>query len=136
MLLPVAALLGFVSVAFGAYSEHGLRGQVTDETFRFLMTAIRYNQVHAVAAIAVGLTALAYKGPRADLLPVVGWIFVIGTVLFSGSIYLYALLDMRAITMLTPIGGVTLILAWLGLVAFGFLARSPGRELKQAAPAE
>ena len=136
MLLPAAALLGFVSVAFGAYSEHGLRGQVTDETFRFLMTAIRYNQIHAVAAIAVGLTALVYKGPRADLLTVVGWIFVIGTALFSGSIYLYALLDVRAITMLTPVGGVTLMTAWLGLVAFGLIARRPQAATKRPAAAE
>lgn len=124
MLLPVAAILGFVSVAFGAYSEHGLRPYVSDETFRFLMTAIRYNQVHAVAAIAVALAALTYAGPRAKLLPFVGWAFVAGVVLFSGGIYLYALTGVKEFTFMTPVGGVTFMLGWAGLVAFGALQRA------------
>lgn len=50
--------MGFISVAFGAYAEHGLREAVTDEHFRFLMAAVRYNQVHAVVIAAIGLALL------------------------------------------------------------------------------
>ena len=55
MILLIGAMLGFVSVAFGAFSEHGLRETITSEQFRFLMTAVRYNQVHAVIVVALQL---------------------------------------------------------------------------------
>ena len=63
MILCLGALLGFISVAFGAYAEHALRETITEEHFRFLMTAVRYNQVHAVAVIALGLVELANEQP-------------------------------------------------------------------------
>ena len=119
MLLAAAAFAGFVSVAFGAYSEHGLRPRVSAETFRFLMTAVRYNQIHALAAAIVG--GLLLFAPDADSLfmRLAGWGFVIGTVLFSGSIYLSALFDRPAWTRLAPAGGTTLMLAWLSLCWVG-----------------
>ena len=54
MTLIIGAFLGLFSVAFGAYSEHGLKPIITDEEFRFLMTAIRYNQVNSAVIIAIG----------------------------------------------------------------------------------
>lgn len=129
MLLAVTAFLGFFSVAFGAYSEHGLRLHVSEEMFRFLMTAVRYNQVHAVAGLGVALALLArIDAPRA-LLTAAGWGFVLGTALFSGGIYLAAVLDDRAFTALAPIGGTTLMLSWLGVVACGAVsARNQRRQ--------
>jgi uncharacterized membrane protein YgdD (TMEM256/DUF423 family) len=53
--LMSAGLLGLLSVVFGAFSEHALRPNVDAESFRFLMTAVRYNQVHAVALLALAL---------------------------------------------------------------------------------
>lgn len=122
MLLAVAAFAGFFSVAFGAYAEHGLRPRVSAETFRFLMTAVRYNQVHALAAAIAG--ALMLGAPEIDglLLGLAGWGFVIGTVLFSGSIYLSALLDRPGLTKLAPVGGTTLMLGWLCLAGTGVTA--------------
>lgn len=73
MSLAVAAILGFVSVAFGAYTEHSLRDQLSEGMFRYLMTAIRYNQVHAVASLAVGLAVLARIGASKRLLTYSGW---------------------------------------------------------------
>ncbi len=89
MILVLGALLGFMSVAFGAYAEHGLRENITDEQFRFLMTAVRYHQVHAVIISAIGL-ALLSDGKLATL-PMLKWsgaLFILGTALFSFSIYL------------------------------------------------
>jgi uncharacterized membrane protein YgdD (TMEM256/DUF423 family) len=58
VILVSGALLGFIAVAFGAFAEHGLRENVTDKQFRFLMTALQYNQVHAVVISAIGLVVL------------------------------------------------------------------------------
>ncbi len=122
MLLAVAGVIGFISVAFGAYAEHGLRPVVTEEVFRFLMTAIRYNQVHALAAAIVGVALLApIRAPRLGL-AAAGWGFVVGTAFFSGGIYLSALFDVSEFTYLAPIGGVTLMLAWATLAVTGFLS--------------
>lgn len=117
MLLMAACVLGFISVGFGAYSEHGLRPMVTEEEFRFLMTAIRYNQIYATVVTALALVGLVK--PIAGL-ATSGWIFTIGTVLFSFSIYAAVFFGSPGLTILTPIGGTTLMIGWLvlGLMAW------------------
>lgn len=124
MTLIWGALLGFISVAFGAYAEHGLRPIITDEHFRFLMTAIRYNQVHAAVIVAIGL-ALGGGGTLSRL-PILFWsgvLFVVGTVLFSFSIYVSVAFDIPALLNLTPLGGITLMFSWLLLLAAAVKAR-------------
>ena len=112
-ILVSGAILGFVSVSFGAYSEHGLKPIVSEEDFRFLMTAIRYNQVNSVIISAIGLFILVADKNKIKLFKLSGQIFVIGTLLFSFSIYLSILLKMPNLQYLTPIGGMTLLGAWL-----------------------
>jgi uncharacterized membrane protein YgdD (TMEM256/DUF423 family) len=118
MILICGALLGFISVAFGAYAEHGLREIVSEEQFRFLMTAIRYNQVHAVIISAIGL--VLSNGGKLSNTPILRWsglLFVAGTVLFSGSIYMSVSFAVPSLVNITPIGGMTIMVAWL-LLAF------------------
>ena len=112
-ILVSGAILGFVSVSFGAYSEHGLKPIVSEEDFRFLMTAIRYNQVNSVIICAIGLFILVADKNKIKLFKLSGQIFVIGTLLFSFSIYLSILFKMPNLQFLTPIGGMTLLGAWL-----------------------
>lgn len=112
-ILVSGAILGFISVSFGAYSEHGLKPIVSEEDFRFLMTAIRYNQVNSVIISAIGLFILVADKNKIKLFKLSGQIFVIGTLLFSFSIYLSILLKMPNLQYLTPIGGMTLLGAWL-----------------------
>ena len=124
MILVFGALLGFISVVFGAYAEHGLKEVVTEEHFRFLMTAIRYNQVNAVVISAIGLTAL--NGGVLEDVPALRWsgiLFIVGTVLFSFSIYLSVSLDIPSLVNVTPVGGVTIMVAWLLLIFTGILIR-------------
>jgi uncharacterized membrane protein YgdD (TMEM256/DUF423 family) len=125
-LLLVAALLGFLSVAIGAAAEHALRPGLDDETWRWVMTAIRYHQVGALAALAVGLAVWIDlpTGTRRRLL-IAGWLFIAGTVLFSFSIYATALTGIEGLTYITPFGGITLMLAWLA-VGWAALARRAG----------
>ena len=115
-ILISGAILGFVSVSFGAYSEHGLKPIVSEEDFRFLMTAIRYNQVNSVIICAIGLFILVADKNKIKLFKLSGQIFVIGTLLFSFSIYLSILFKMPNLQYLTPIGGMTLLGAWLILL--------------------
>lgn len=117
MILMVGAFLGLFSVAFGAYSEHGLKPVITDEQFRFLMTAVRYNQVNAVVIAAIGFV-LNSSHPLNEL-KTFHWsakAFVLGSLLFSFSIYFSVLLNVKSITSLTPFGGVTLMIAWILLL--------------------
>ncbi len=123
MILALGAILGFIAVAFGAFAEHGLRGSVSEERFRFLMTAVRYNQVHAVVIVALGLALL--NNARLAMIGAFKWsgvLFLIGTVLFSFSIYLSVWLGIPALLNATPVGGVTIMAAWLTLAFAGVTA--------------
>ncbi len=123
MILMIGAALGLISVGFGAYSEHALRPAVTEESFRFLMTAVRYNQVHAVIIVAIGLSLL--NTGALSQLKTFKWsamAFILGTVLFSFSIYFSVYLNIPSITYLTPVGGITLMIAWFLLLFSGYRA--------------
>lgn len=122
--LILAGLLGLLSVGVGAISEHLIRPDVDAEYFRYLMTAVRYNQVHAVAllGLAFGL-ALPLATETRGRLQIAAWLMAVGTVLFSVSIYLGVALDVIEITYLTPVGGTLLMLAWLAVVWAGWKAR-------------
>jgi len=122
MILLIGAFLGFFSVFFGAYSEHNLREIVTDEHFRQLMTGIRYNQVNSVMICAIGLAHLARMEIFASrFFKAVGYLFIVGTILFSFSIYASITFRLPKLVYLTPVGGVTIMVSWLLLMLFGFL---------------
>ena len=120
MILIFGSLLGFVSVAFGAFAEHGLRENISEEHFRFLMTAVRYNQIHAVVVTAIGIALI--NGGKIATIPffkLSGLTFAIGTALFSFSIYLSVWLNLPGLLNITPIGGVTIMISWLLLLLTG-----------------
>jgi uncharacterized membrane protein YgdD (TMEM256/DUF423 family) len=128
VILILGALLGFVSVAFGAYAEHGLREVVSAENFRFLMTAVRYNQVHSAVIITLGFVMLQ-KGTLATV-PTLRWsgiLFIIGTMLFSFSIYLAVSFDIPRLLYATPVGGVTIMVSWLLLAITAIVVRNKNR---------
>lgn len=121
MILLVGGVLGFISVVFGAYAEHGLKESISEEHFRFLMTAIRYNQVHAVVVTAIGLGIASGVLPLQSLL--IRWsgiLFILGTALFSFSIYLSVVLALPQLVNLTPIGGTIIMLAWMLIAISGY----------------
>lgn len=121
MILLIGGVLGFISVAFGAYAEHGLREAISEEHFRFLMTAVRYNQVHAVVTVAIGLCITSGIRPlQSSLLHWSGKLFILGTALFSFSIYLSVVLNSPKLVNVTPFGGVIIMLAWILLAIYGY----------------
>ena len=123
MILLIGAILGFVSVAFGAFANHGLRENITSEDFSFLMTAVRYNQVHAIAIITIGLSQLT-KGALSKnrLLRWSGLLFITGTILFSFSIYGSISLSLPGLGNVAPVGGIIMMAAWLLLAVSAVVA--------------
>jgi len=120
MLLITGAFLGFFSVFFGAYSEHSLREIVSEEHFRQLMTAIRYNQVNSVMICAIGLAALSeIEIYKTKFFQAIGVLFIVGTLLFSFSIYSSILFELPEIVYLTPVGGVIIMTSWFSFLIFG-----------------
>ena len=111
--LIVGSFLGAISVAFGAYSEHSLKPVITEEQFRFLITAIRYNQIHAVIIIITAIVHINNSEQSRKIMKWVGRTFIAGTICFSFSIYFSVLTGINEITYLTPVGGLTLIFAWI-----------------------
>lgn len=111
---------GCFCVLFGAWLAHaGLN--LTSELLNRLTTAHHYQVIHTLALLAV---VVWWQGSSRKSLHVSAWLFVGGILLFSGSLYLKTLYVMPVIGKLTPLGGVTLALAWLSLILTSFTRKS------------
>jgi uncharacterized membrane protein YgdD (TMEM256/DUF423 family) len=108
--LPLLAgsLLAALGVMLGAFGAHGLRAVLTPEALGWWQTGVQYQMWHAIGLIAIGAARL--PGTR---LPV--WLLALGTLIFAGSLYVMALTSMRWPGMVTPVGGVLMIVGWLAL---------------------
>jgi len=112
--LGLAAAAMFLAVALGAFGAHALKARLAPEMAGAWQTAVLYHALHALALFGLGLLMLHW--PERPDLAIVGWLFVAGIVLFSGSLYVMALTDARALGAVTPIGGVAFLLGWAVLV--------------------
>lgn len=110
--LLLGALSGAISVAAGAFGAHALRERVEPRLLEVFETAARYQMYHALALLVVGLVASRWPG---NYTTYAGWLFVAGTVFFSGSLYAMTFTGVRALGAITPIGGVCFIAGWLCL---------------------
>jgi uncharacterized membrane protein YgdD (TMEM256/DUF423 family) len=112
----VFAALGAVSallaVAAGAFGAHALRTRLTPELLAAFETGARYQMYHALALLLVATAAARLPAPPIRL---AGWLFVAGTLLFSGSLYGYALTQARWLGPVTPLGGVCFLAGWAAL---------------------
>ena len=105
-----AAIAGFLAVALGAFGAHGLKHSLSDYDLDIYKTAVHYHMWHAL------LLALIAALPTHKLLDWAARLLIIGILLFSGSLYLLALIKVSWLVMITPLGGVAFLLAW-GLLA-------------------
>ena len=108
--LLLAALSGFMSVAFGAFGAHGLKQIATPEMIAIFNLGVEYQFYHTFALFAV---AFAGHWLPSRLIDWAGYLFMGGIVLFSGSLYAYAILGAKWTGPITPIGGFCLLLGWL-----------------------
>lgn len=109
--LVVAAVNGFLAVALGAFAAHGLSGRIDPRALEIFETAVRYQMYHA---LAIGLAAIGARGAIAAQ-----WsagFFLCGIILFSGSLYLFALTKFHPLVFATPVGGLAFLIGW-GLLA-------------------
>jgi uncharacterized membrane protein YgdD (TMEM256/DUF423 family) len=113
--LLVGAVNGFLAVATGAFGAHGLQGRIDAKALEVFNTGAHYHLIHALATAAVAL-ALTGSGAAAGPLRMACALFTLGTVLFSGSLYFYAMTGTTSVVLATPIGGVCFLLGWAALV--------------------
>lgn len=116
----LGAIYGFIAVACGAFGAHALKARLDDRLLQIWHTGAQYNMAHALALVALGSWLSANPG-QSGLWQGVG--FSIGTLIFSGSLYLLALTDIRWLGAITPIGGTLFLMGWLtwAWAAFGAL---------------
>ncbi|MEM6451726.1 MAG: DUF423 domain-containing protein [Cyanobacteria bacterium P01_D01_bin.105] len=118
LFLVVASLLGALSVVSGAFGAHALKGQLTETALTSFETGVRYQMYHAIALIPIAL--LVKQHPDESLLTATGWCFIVGTLLFSGSLYGLSLGGIKALGPVTPLGGVAFIAGWICLAIASF----------------
>ena len=111
--LLLASISGGLAVALGAFGAHALRGRLGPEQLETFKTRVNYQMSHALALLVVALALPQW--PNAGLVTLSGWLFVAGTLLFSGSLYLLTWTRVRAWGAVTPLGGVAFIAGWLVL---------------------
>ena len=120
LFISLGALSGLLAVTFGAFGAHALRGRLDDYAMGVFETAVQYHFYHALALVAVGLLALHH--PHTALLRSSGWLFVLGLVVFSGSLYALSLSGIKWLGAITPLGGLAFIAGWACLAAAGWKA--------------
>lgn len=109
--LVAGALSAAVAVMLGAFGAHALRGRLAADLLAIYQTASQYHVYHALGLLAVGLLALHV--PTSSALRWSGWLMLLGTALFSGSLYALAITGQRWLGAITPLGGTAWIAAWL-----------------------
>ena len=115
--LSFVGIFGATGVAAGAYGAHALSQQLSPYLLNVFQTAVLYQLIHALALL--GIVALLSQPVRSKALLISAGLMVIGTVLFSGSLYLLTLSSWR-VGLITPLGGFLLISAWIMLLIAGF----------------
>lgn len=109
----VAGIMGALGVMLGAFGAHALREQLSAEMLSTFETAVRYHLYHALALL--GAAVVLARWPDSAFAALAGWLFLLGIVLFSGSLYALALSGVRWLGAITPFGGLAFIAGWVCL---------------------
>jgi len=118
LFITLASLSGMLAVSLGAFGAHALKGRLDDYARSVFETAVQYHFYHSLALLAVGVIALS--APQTAMLKSSGWLFLIGIVIFSGSLYLLSITGVRWLGAITPLGGLAFIGGWACLAATGW----------------
>jgi uncharacterized membrane protein YgdD (TMEM256/DUF423 family) len=110
--VALGAILAGLAVAAGAFGAHALRSRLAPEDLAIFETGVRYQMYHALALFAVAWALTRWWGTG---VATAGWLFVAGTVLFSGSLYVLVLTGTRWLGAVTPLGGLCFLVGWIVL---------------------
>jgi len=112
LFFALGCLSAFLAVALGAFGAHALKARLPTDLLAVFETGVRYQMAHALALLAVAWACTRWPGSAATAS---GWLFVAGSVLFSGSLYALSLSGVRWLGAITPLGGVAWLAGWLCL---------------------
>ncbi len=121
--IAIAAASGFLAVALGAFGAHALKARLPADLLAVYHTAVQYQFWHTAALLVAGVLLLHY--PQQVLLKYSGWAFILGIVVFCGSLYALALTGTRWLGAITPLGGVAFLAGWLLLAVAAFTRTAP-----------
>jgi uncharacterized membrane protein YgdD (TMEM256/DUF423 family) len=108
----LGSLSALIAVAAGAFGTHALRGKLTPEALNTFEVGVKYQFYHALALLAVAWAIIHWPDANAGM---AGWLFLAGTLLFSGSLFALSLTGIQRFGVVTPIGGLLFIAGWLYL---------------------
>ena len=117
--LAIASIFGGLSVGAGAFASHALKDKLSERALEIFETAARYQMYHALALLLVALLINQTESSQPSLV-IAGWAFIIGIVVFSGSLYALSLTDIKILGAITPLGGLAFIIGW-GALAYSSL---------------
>ncbi len=112
--VALGSICALLSVAFGAFGAHALKGWLAADRLANFQTGVQYQMMHSLGLIAVGLAASLL--PASGHLRRAGWSMFVGIVVFSGSLYVLSITGIKQLGAITPIGGVAFLFGWLSLV--------------------
>lgn len=120
--ISVAAVMAGLSVAGGAFASHALKERLSQRALEIFETGSKYQMYHALALLMVGLFLSRDDKITPTLLNASGWSFIVGIILFSGSLYALSLSDVKWLGAITPLGGVAFLVGWccLAIAAWSF----------------
>jgi len=122
--LFLSALCAFLAVAMGAFGAHGLKAVLSPEMMTVYKTAVTYQMWHALGLALVAFLRAQY--PEVKILKYAAWSMFFGVILFSGSLYILSITGIRWLGMITPIGGVCFLSAWLLIMIFSLKSFKEG----------
>lgn len=114
------AISGALAVVMGAMSAHILKDVLDVKDIARIQTAATYQMYHT---LIIAILAVYYQFKPLKALKSSSWIFTIGIVLFSGSLYLYTFSKIHALVFITPIGGLLFIVGWISLIRLAYLSK-------------
>lgn len=117
LLLSFSALLGGTGVVLGAFLAHALKNRLSENMLTVFEVGVRYQMYHS---IAIFIATFAYYQFQNSWFLYSAFSFLVGTFIFSLSLYLLAVTEIKTIGMITPIGGTLLVIGWI-LLLVGFL---------------
>lgn len=123
--IVIACLLGLMAVALGAFGAHALSSSIPESRQATWATAVDYHMFHVLGMLAL---AAVFRGAQSPWVVRAQTSFVMGIVLFSGSLYALVLLDIPALGAVTPFGGLCFLLGWLCAGLAAFTSDDPGHD--------
>lgn len=118
--LIIAALSGFITVAFGAFAAHGLEASLSAKQMDWIKTGVQYQMFHTIALLALGFFVSGTEPQsqpkcRKRAVNIIAVLWILGILGFSGGLYAMAILNTTKFVMIVPMGGTAFLVGWLVL---------------------